>query len=308
MSALRLTVFATLADAGPRLGIETDRGIVDATTASRAAGARALRDVISRFTELRPQLEQLARHEAPYPPQAVRRLAPLARPAKVLASLRARTGGAASPLELHVYPKASSSVIGDAGQIVLPDLDDAGLFTHNACLAVVIGRRVRALAASDWREAVFGYAAMIDVTARMAGGARWKDGRSCLGGSCDTFAPLGPWIVPRAHVDESAGLTVRLTADGELRQHYVLEDLDREIGEVVALSSRVMTLHPGDVIAIQGPADGQGPLQHGDRVVVDIDQVGRLTAAVSDPLGRRWPRDLRLDASSDDTDVRALVR
>jgi 2-keto-4-pentenoate hydratase/2-oxohepta-3-ene-1,7-dioic acid hydratase in catechol pathway len=222
--------------------------------------------------------------------------------------MRARTAGPASPPQLHVHVKANTSVAGDGAAIVLPDASGAALFTHNGCLAVVIGRDVRSLPPARWRDAVFGYSAVIDVTARTEDATRWKDGRSCLGGSFDTFTPLGPWIVPRTAVDDAAGFAVRLRVDGETRQDYRLADLDREIGETVALASSVMTLHPGDVIAIPGPADGQGPLQDGDRIELDAGPVGRLHATVSDRLGRRWPRDLRLDASADDTDVRALVQ
>ena len=112
--------------------------------------------------------------------------------------------------QLHVFLKAPGSAIGDGGTVVLPQLDGAEVYTHNLCLAVVIGRRCRAVAAADWRDVVFGYTAMIDITGRTAELSRWKDGKSALGSSCDTFGPLGPWIVPRAAFEASDELALEL--------------------------------------------------------------------------------------------------
>jgi 2-keto-4-pentenoate hydratase/2-oxohepta-3-ene-1,7-dioic acid hydratase in catechol pathway len=298
VSALRVVLHG----AG-RLGLATERGVVSLD----GTDARTLKQLAADFDRLRPQLERCRDHGPVVPADQAPLRAPLARPAKVLVAMRARTAGAGSPAQLHVYAKAVPAVTGNGAEVVLPDADGAALFTHNGCLAVVIGRQARALPPERWREAVWGYTAMIDVTARTARGARWKDGRSCLGGSFDGFAPLGPWIVPRAEAQDAAGIDVCLRVNDAVRQAYRL-DVDREIGEAIALASTVMTLYPGDVIAVQGPGQDQGPVQGGDRIDLDVGPVGRLHATVRDRLGRRWPADLRLDASADDTDVRVLVQ
>jgi 2-keto-4-pentenoate hydratase/2-oxohepta-3-ene-1,7-dioic acid hydratase in catechol pathway len=302
VSALRIVLFGD-----GRLGLATAGGVVATDADGAWSGAHALGRLIRDFDAQRPHLQRCCDFGPVLPGTDATLRAPLARPAKVLAAMRARTAGAGSPTELHVYLKSNSAITADRSEIVLPDAEGAALFTHNGCLAVVIGRRTHALPALRWREAVFGYTAMIDVIARTQAGTRWKDGRSCLGGSFETFAPLGPWIVPRTEMDDESVMAVQLRVNGTVRQDDRL-DVDREIGETIALASSVMTLHPGDVIAIPGRADAQGPLQHGDRVELDVGPVGPLRATVSDPLRRRWPTDLRLDASADDTDVRVLVR
>ena len=88
---------------------------------------------------------------------------------------------------------------------------------------MVIGHRCRAVKAADWREVVFGYTAMVDITGRTAELSRWKDGKSALGSSCDTFGPLGPWIVPRAAFEASDDLALELRCNGELRQQVNVE-------------------------------------------------------------------------------------
>jgi 2-keto-4-pentenoate hydratase/2-oxohepta-3-ene-1,7-dioic acid hydratase in catechol pathway len=304
---VRLAVFDTVDAPHERVGLVTDGDVVPMERLGSSAAPPTLSEVIRRFDEVAPDLAVLASRPPVRGAGHARLRAPLAAAAKLLVTMRVCTIPG-EPRELHLYIKAPSSVLGHGGRVVLPALDGVGAFTHNGCVAIVIGRQVHDLPPDAWRSAVFGYTAMIDVTARTPSLTRWKDGRSCLGGSCDTFSPLGPWIVPAVQVDERRGFAVRLHCQGELRQEYVLGELDVQIGEVLAFASRVMTLYPGDVIALQGPAEGQGPLQHGDRVRLEIDQIGTLQIDVEDRLQRRWPRDLAVDARADDVDLRSLLR
>lgn len=307
MIGVRLAIFDTADDRRERVGVLTDRGIVPVERPRSSTARGTLRELIGRFDELRSELDVLASRGPVAGASDIRWRAPLAAPAKLLSTMCARTS-LDEPRELHVYLRAPSSILGQGGRVVLPALDGAAAFTHNACVAAVIGRQVRALPPAQWRSAVFGYTAMIDVTGRTPALSRWKDGRSCLGASCDTFSPLGPWIVPAAEVDECRGFAVRLRCEGDLRQEYLLDDLEKQVGEVLALASRVMTLYPGDVIALRGAREGQGPLQHGDRVELEVDQIGTLHVVVEDRLRRRWPRDLVVGPESDDVDVGSLLR
>jgi len=294
---MRLVIFEPAAGASaspPQLGLLTPGGVVAVDVVSAATAGGALKQVVAGFDALRPRLEQLAARSAAIPLDEVRLLPPLADPAKILCTLWLPMQHTDTEDRLHVFVKAPGSTIGDGGEVVLPRLDDAELFTHNACLAVVIGKRCRAVAASGWREVVFGYSAMIDVTARTASLARWKGGLSALGSSCDTFGPLGPAIVPRGEIEERDGLELQLRCGGELRQQARFDDLDAQIGVAIERATSVMTLHPGDVLAIDGTAAGQGPLQDGDELQLDVGQVGRLSVSVRDPSNRTWDRSIRV--------------
>jgi 2-keto-4-pentenoate hydratase/2-oxohepta-3-ene-1,7-dioic acid hydratase in catechol pathway len=293
---MRLAIFGA-PDAGePQLGLVTPEGVV-AIDSALSAGA-ALKHVIEHSADA------FATGSAAIPVEQVRLLPPLAHPAKILCSLRVtfkpETGEETE--QLHVFLKAPGSAIGDGGAVVLPQLDGAEVYTHNLCLAVVIGRRCRTVRAADWRDVVFGYTAMIDITGRTASLARWKDGKSALGSSCDTFGPLGPWIVPRAAVEASEDLELELRCNGELRQQVRVAALADQIGRVIDLASTVMTLHPGDVLAIEATADGQAPVQDGDELQVDLGPLGRLTTTVRDPAGRTWDPSVRVHRDADSFD------
>jgi 2-keto-4-pentenoate hydratase/2-oxohepta-3-ene-1,7-dioic acid hydratase in catechol pathway len=304
---MRLCLYEAAGDRGPELGMATEAGIIAAGAALPGLdGGAALKAAIARFDELRPELERLANSAEAVPLGHVRLLPPLARPAKIACCTRMQ--GTDRKSDLYFFLKAAGSAQGSGGKVKLPLLEAADLFTHNVHVAVVIGAHTHALEPARWREAVFGYTAMVDVTARNANMARWKDGRSPLGSSCDTFTPLGPWIVPRSDVGESGGLHISLHCGGELRQEDRLERLDEEIGEAIELASTVMTLGVGDVIGIAGSLRGQGPIQDGDPIEVDFDQVGRLAVTVSDPERRSWDRTLRIEPGNERSDTSALVR
>jgi len=298
---MRFALFEQVAGANaspPRLGLVTRDGVVAIDIVSAPSAGRALKQAITDFVALSPRLEDLAARSEAIPLEHVRLLPPLASPAKILCTLRLPMQHTDTDEQLHVFVKSPGSTIGDSGEVVLPRLAGAEVFTHNACLALVIGQRCRAVAASDWREVVFGYTAMVDITARSATLARWKDGLSALGSSCDTFGPLGPVIVARAEIEERDGFELQLWCGGELRQHARFDDLDERIGTVIERASSVMTLQPGDVIAIDGTTAGQGPLQDGDAVQVELSQVGRLSVSVRDPWGREWDRSIRVESGA----------
>lgn len=303
---MRLALFEAAAGSEAQLGAVTEAGVVALDCAPAPDAAGALKRAIAEFEELRPELERAASAGPAIPLERIRLLPPLAAPSKILCTLRRLGPSPDRPVDLQVFLRAQGAALGSGGEVVLPELEGADLFTANACVAVVIACPTYALEAANWRQAVFGYTALIDVTARTATRGRWKGGPgpiSPLGSSCDSFAPLGPWIVPRSEVDEDAGLRLRLRRGRELRQDECLDRLDEQIGKAIERASSVMTLEAGDVIAIDGALEGQGPLQNGDRLELEMEGVGTLTATVRDDLRRRWNPAARIDPWSDSGDV-----
>ncbi|KQX92370.1 MULTISPECIES: fumarylacetoacetate hydrolase family protein [Streptomyces] len=202
--------------------------------------------------------------------------APLPRPGKVVGAPvnyldhKAEMAYTTSVADLGVFLKANSSVIGPGQDIVLPYTDKRT--DQEGELGVVIGRTASNVDATDALDHVFGYTCVLDITVRSG------EDRSTRK-SFDTFTPIGPWIVTADEIPDPDSLDLRCDVGGATRQRTNTADLIFGVAELIAYTSSVMTLHPGDVIATGTPA-GVGPLSHGDRVVLEIDRVGRLEVGV----------------------------
>jgi 2-keto-4-pentenoate hydratase/2-oxohepta-3-ene-1,7-dioic acid hydratase in catechol pathway len=171
------------------------------------------------------------------------------------------------PAEPLIFVKPATTVIGPEQAIVLPP--DSSEVHHEAELAVVIGTVSRNVAAEDAGVHILGYTAANDVTAR---DLQRRDGAFGRAKGFDTFCPLGPAI--ETEIDP-AGLAVRCSVNGSLRQDGTTEDMLFGVAELVAFVTRVMTLLPGDVI-LTGTPPGVGPLAAGDVVEVEIERIGAL--------------------------------
>ncbi|MFH8473589.1 fumarylacetoacetate hydrolase family protein [Streptomyces sp. NPDC018000] len=202
--------------------------------------------------------------------------APLPRPGKIIGAPvnyldhKAEMEYTTSVADLGVFLKANSSVIGPGQDILLPYTDKRT--DQEGELGVVIGRTATHVSADDALDHVFGYTCVLDITVRSG------EDRSTRK-SFDTFTPIGPWVVTADEIPDPDSLDLRCDVGGTTRQRTNTADLIFGVRELIAYTSSVMTLHPGDVIATGTPA-GVGPLSHGDRVVLDIEQVGRLEVGV----------------------------
>jgi 2-keto-4-pentenoate hydratase/2-oxohepta-3-ene-1,7-dioic acid hydratase in catechol pathway len=244
-------------------------------------------------------IEGLVAGEAPYkteaalPLTAIELLAPLPRPRRNVfciglnyrshaAELAERGFNGAKraedliPPATVVFSKVPESVIGPGATIEIPAVSSA--IDYEAELAVVIGKGGRNIGAAQAMDHVFGYTIVNDVTAR---DLQKRHQQWLLGKSCDTFCPMGPWIVTRDAMDGSSA-RVRLWVNDELRQDGNTSDLVFGIPAIIESVSAALTLYPGDVIATGTPA-GVGMattpprwLKRGDRVKVEIEGVGVL--------------------------------
>lgn len=153
-------------------------------------------------------------------------------------------------------------------------------------VAAYVGRRVESADEATAAEAVFGYSAFNDLTARRAQKltAQWT-----LGKNGDFSGPLGPLVSRDEAGDLREGLQVRTRVNGTEVQNGNTRDMIFSVPAIIALISQTMTLHPGDVIAT-GTPEGVGYvrtppwlLQPGDTVEVEIDTLGTLTTPVGGP-------------------------
>jgi len=281
-------------------GVITDRGIVDISEFAQLAATPQLTmtAIIDNFEALRPTLEKHAQEEVAIPLVSVRLRPPLPRPGKILACIANYwEHGALAARPLNMFLKNPDAVIGPGDTIVLPEFDEPWIFMHEAELALVIKGPAKMVKAADWKSAVFGYTGMIDVSARSEGRRTWKAG-SWLGKSFDTFAPLGPCIATFDEIANPNDVLVRFWVDGQLRHNYNTDDMEHLVPELVEFASRIMTLNTGDVIACGTNHEGLGPLQDGEVVEFEIQNIGRMQLDVRDPLKRKWEKGIYMGADS----------
>ena len=143
------------------------------------------------------------------------------------------------------FLKPSSAVSGPNDPVELPSVPGREVH-HESELGIVIGKEVRGLKREDWREAVFGYACLLDMVVR---GREERVFRKAY----DTFCPVGPWIVTADEVPDPANLDMKLWVGDELRQSANTRDLVLDIPGMIETASAVMTLYPGDIIATGTP-------------------------------------------------------
>ncbi|MFI0260132.1 fumarylacetoacetate hydrolase family protein [Streptomyces sp. NPDC017056] len=191
----------------------------------------------------------------------------------------ARETGAAVPAEPIVFLKAADTVVGPDDTVLVPR--GSVKTDWEVELAVVIGRTARYLETDDEaRAAIAGYAIAHDVSERefqIERGGQWDKGKNC-----ETFNPLGPWLVTADEIPDPQALGVRLWVNGTLRQDGTTAEQIFPVAEVIRYLSRFMTLYPGDVVNTGTPAgvamghpEPKPYLCAGDVVELEIDGLGR---------------------------------
>ena len=297
---MKFVLFQNAGYTEPTPGLLTERGVVSlAGLIERGYTPQlTMQNLIDRFERLQPTLEKAAADAEAVPETSVRLCSPLPRPGKILcciANYWEHAQREARPL--NMFLKNPEAVIGPGDTIVLPEFSEPWIFMHEAELALVIKGPAKKVRQADWRDAVFGYTCLIDVSARGEGRRTWKAG-SWLGKSFDTFAPIGPCIVTADEIQEPNDLVVRFWNDGQLRHNYNTDDLEHRVPELIEFASTIMTLNTGDLIACGTNHEGLGALQDGETVDIEIERIGRMSLKVADSLKRSWERGVYMGADS----------
>lgn len=176
-----------------------------------------------------------------------------------------------------VFAKFRNSLTGPTSPILLPRVSK--FIDYEGELAVIIGKRCKAVTEQEALGYVAGYSIMNDVTARdiQAQTSQWTAGKAL-----DTFAPMGPGIVPASQIPDPQTLTLITRVNGQEVQYDSTANMIFSVAAALAFLSSLMTLEPGDIIATGTPS-GVGfkrtpPLflQDGDVVEVEIERIGRL--------------------------------
>ncbi|HWR15720.1 MAG TPA: fumarylacetoacetate hydrolase family protein [Terriglobales bacterium] len=213
---------------------------------------------------------------------SVRLLSPVPNPGKIIAvglnyldhCVEQGIDPPAAPL---LFAKFPNSVTGPYDPIIIPEEDPE--VDYEVELGVVIGRRAKRVSEADALRYVAGYLVLNDVSAR-----KWQfaDKQWTRGKSCDTFAPMGPWLTTADEVPQPENLAVFTRVNGQTLQDSSTKNLIFGVSRLISYISASITLEPGDVIAT-GTPPGVGVfrkppiyLKPGDVVETGIEKLGVL--------------------------------
>lgn len=225
----------------------------------------------------------LTQHETMLPeiPVGARIGCPIANPSKIVCiglnyAKHAKETNAPIPQEPILFMKSTTAITGPYDPVMIPK--NSVKTDWEVELAFVIGKKASYVEESEAMDYVAGYCLHNDVSERefqLERGGTWDKGKGC-----DTFAPLGPWLVTKDEIADPHALRLWLKVNDQMMQDGNTDDLIFNIPQLVSYLSQFMTLLPGDIISTGTPAGvglGFTPpvyLQPGDVVELGIDGLG----------------------------------
>ncbi|PZO88045.1 MAG: 2-hydroxyhepta-2,4-diene-1,7-dioate isomerase [Sphingomonas sanxanigenens] len=180
------------------------------------------------------------------------------------------------PSEPVIFTKAVSCIQGPDDAVMIPR--GSTKTDWEVELGVVIGKRASYVEQADALDHVAGYLVINDVSEReyqIERGGTWDKGKGC-----DTFGPIGPWLVTRDEIPDPQALDMWLDVNGEAKQRGNSRTMIFGVAEIVSYLSQFMTLEPGDIITTGTPPGvgmGQTPptyLKAGDSIALGIEGLG----------------------------------
>jgi 2-keto-4-pentenoate hydratase/2-oxohepta-3-ene-1,7-dioic acid hydratase in catechol pathway len=190
--------------------------------------------------------------------------------------------GAAIPTEPILFMKATSAVVGPNDDVRIPR--GSAQTDWEVELGVVLGTKAKYVSEADALNYVAGYCVSHDVSERAfqkERGGQWTKGKSC-----DTFGPLGPWLVTKDEVPDPQNLKLWLEVDGQIRQNGTTATMIFGVKKLVSYLSEFFTLHPGDIISTGTPSGvgmGMKPptfLRPGQTIRLGVEGLGEQTQRI----------------------------
>jgi len=243
--------------------------------------------VVSQLTSLKE--DELRSSHPPIPLSDVRLNSPIANPGKIIGApinYKAHIDEANADHEINqgktytsldeygLFLKAGSSLIGPS-QTIHPRFADRRT-DHEVELAVVIGKKADRVRRQDALAYVFGYTIGLDITVR---GKEFPGFRK----SADTYSVLGPWLVTADEVPNPDALNLSISVNGQTKQKSNTRFMIFDVARLIEYASSFYTLYPGDVI-MTGTPEGVGPIVPGDRLVAEVERIGKLEMQVGEVL------------------------
>ena len=295
-------LLAFVLDGEVKLGVKTEKGIVDVAAAAEKQGVdspRNLQDLIVQGAEglervssvVASATEILSEEDVQYAP-------PLAKPEKLIFvglnyEKHAKEGGAPIPEKPIYFAKFANSLAGHREEIELSDY--VKQVDYEVELVAVISKKTRNVAKENALDYVFGYATGNDFSVREL---QNRSSQWLFGKAHDQFAPYGPYVVTADEVPDPQALDLKLWVNGELRQNSNTADMIFSVADIVSDLSNIMTLEPGDVI-FTGTPEGvilgmkeKNWLKPGDKVACVVEGLGVLeNRLVAGAVGARGSHD-----------------
>jgi 2-keto-4-pentenoate hydratase/2-oxohepta-3-ene-1,7-dioic acid hydratase in catechol pathway len=187
----------------------------------------------------------------------------------------------------YLFPKLPAAMIGEGEPIRLPPGRER--VDWECELNAVIGKPASHVPIERARDYIFGYTLQNDVSDRAGRGDGRHGSDWLIGKSHDTFAPVGPFIVPKEFVPDPQKLAIKFTLSGKVMQDSNTDRMTHSVDEMVHYASNILTLKPGDLVSTGSPAGvGAGRaepvfMKAGDVSVCTIERIGTLTNPVVGP-------------------------
>lgn len=194
----------------------------------------------------------------------------------------AAESGMAVPSEPVIFMKATSAIVGPNDDVLIPR--GSQKTDWEVELGVVIGNTAKYVSEEEAMDYVAGYCVSHDVSERAF--QQERQGQWTKGKSCDTFGPIGPWLVTRDEIGDPQALKMWLTVNGETMQDGSTRTMVYGVAHLVSYLSQFMSLHPGDIISTGTPPGvgmGMKPqcwLNPGDVVELGIEGLGKQVQRV----------------------------
>jgi len=281
--------------------ILTDRGLIDIISAWEGSDPPgSVKEILERGPDCLAKLAGLEKSaDASIGLDSARLLAPIPRPGKILAlagnyvehikEAGLKLGLSDSPRVTTVprpFIMPATAVANPGDEIPWPLYSET--VDYELELAVVIGRKAKAVTIAKAPEIIAGYTIVNDVSARTVTFVKnrakrpWDEFYDWLNGKwSDGFCPMGPYILTADEIDDVQNLDLKLTVNGDVRQNANTGQMIHTVAQIVSFMSHLMTLEPGDIIATGTPS-GVGfatgnYLKAGDRIDASIEKLSTLT-------------------------------
>jgi 2-keto-4-pentenoate hydratase/2-oxohepta-3-ene-1,7-dioic acid hydratase in catechol pathway len=219
--------------------------------------------------------------------ESVELLAPLPNPPTIICLAfnyydHAKDAGLMPSDEPVIFIKPRTTLNSPYSDIICPPF--VKRLDYEAEIAVVIGKRTKAVSEEEALNSVFGYMIMHDVSAR---DIQFKDKQFTRGKGIDTFAPCGPWITTKDEISDPQNLAITTRVNDEVRQNSSSLNMVIPIKRIISSLSSVMTIEAGDIISTGTPAGvamsmaDPKYLKNGDIVEIAIEKLGKIRNRVT---------------------------
>jgi 2-keto-4-pentenoate hydratase/2-oxohepta-3-ene-1,7-dioic acid hydratase in catechol pathway len=247
--------------------------VSDCISARKAKGPqRVMEEIIEGWRKYRRRFEKVLAKQNGVPVGSVELRSPFARPGKFLAAFSNyidRPGRTADNFPNEYFYK-SPDLIGPGESVYLRDIPSCVVYQPEAEFAFIIGKTAENVLENKALDYVFGYVPIFDISTR--GLVRRTQ---FIGKGQGSHGCCGPWIITKDEIPDPHNVVVKSWTNGEPRQNYNTGAMAHKIPNQIAWLSRFLTLKPGDIVATGTFHEGLMPVNVGDTIEIEFENMGR---------------------------------